>query len=118
MFGERGAWIATIAALAVAVVAAVFAIWPVIADAPWEDEATPPSDRARELRCEGAMAYRTSVIDAFGAYSSRPPAIQQEPLRGRRGSVAPLTDLPPLFQDQLDEAEREIARYCDDETER
>ena len=40
-------------ALAVAIVASVFAIWPVVTDAPWEDSAAPIVAPARQpSRCE------------------------------------------------------------------
>ena len=41
----------TFAALIIAVVASVFAIWPVVANAPWEDDAPVVEDRTDEIRC-------------------------------------------------------------------
>lgn len=42
-----------IVALTLAIVASVFAIWPVVADAPWEDSAAPVVAPARQpSRCE------------------------------------------------------------------
>ena len=76
---------------AVAVTASVFAIWPAVADAPWEDEApgaTEPVDRTRELRCEGALRLREQTMAQAGEWSDTR-------LRG-----------------YLADAEREIDRYC------
>ena len=55
---------ALVATLTIAVVAAVFAIWPVIADAPWEDEivAVTPVDRTSELRCQEGLDMRERAV--------------------------------------------------------
>ncbi len=55
---------ALIATTAIAIVAAVFAIWPVVADAPWEDELpTPVVVEERTERCRRMeQAYLDSVV--------------------------------------------------------
>ena len=83
---------ALVATSAIAIVAAVFAIWPVVADAPWEDDGPVPvaTDSTRAIRCEGALSFRDSVVVA-----------RREGLGGTA-----------RLQSQLDAAEREIDRYC------
>ena len=51
---------ALIATSVIAVTASVFAIWPVVADAPWENNPTPiPTvNQAALLRCQGAIDLR------------------------------------------------------------
>ena len=48
-----------IVGLTLAVIASIFAIWPVVADAPWED-AVPEVEESRgdELRCEAALSLK------------------------------------------------------------
>ena len=77
---------ALIFTLAVAVTASVFAIWPVVADVPWEDEpvVVQPVDRIAEIRCEGALRLRETWVE-----------------RGAGPGAS-------VYQG----AEREIARYC------
>ena len=82
----------TVAALAIAIVAAVFAIWPVVTDAPWEDEVPTPvvvSDDTDAIRCEGALGFRNSTVQT--------------------GKVGLGGD---TYDEQLANAEREIERYC------
>ncbi|MCI0890695.1 MAG: hypothetical protein J4O04_07795 [Chloroflexi bacterium] len=76
--------------LAIAVTAAVFAIWPAIADAPWEDD-TPvaeETDRTGELLCEGALRFREEAMAQAGDLS------------------------PNNLREFLADAQREIDRYC------
>ena len=58
-----------LAALAVtftiAVTASVFAIWPAVADAPWEDEIPTPvvvEDTTNALRCQGRLDIRERAL--------------------------------------------------------
>ena len=93
--------------LAVAVTASVFAIWPVVADAPWENDTPVVVDRTAELRCQGALDYRNSIIEA-GRYSSGGesqffPNLDRGP--GNPGGVR-------NYEEALGQAEREISRYC------
>ena len=90
--------------LAVAVTASVFAIWPVVADAPWENE-VPVADRGDTLRCQGALDYRAAIV-------ANPPTRAQfsGPFFDDQG-VATVTDQDAL-QRLLDQAEREIDLYC------
>ena len=50
--------------LTIAIVAVVFAVWPVIGDAPWEEEVVvvPTVDRTKEIRCEAALELREATI--------------------------------------------------------
>ena len=76
---------------AIAVVASVFAIWPAVADAPWEDEApVVVEDRTDSIRCEAALGLRSSLV------------LAGRPLALGRGD----------YDAQLRNAEREIDRYC------
>ena len=43
---------ALVATAAIAIVAAVFAIWPAVGDAPWEDETPTPVPVVRQTECE------------------------------------------------------------------
>ena len=81
----------------IAVTASVFAIWPAVADAPWENE---PVVVESTVRCEGALDFRVSIIDA-GEYSSG-LAI------GRAQNADGVRD----YDTQLAKAENEIRRYC------
>ena len=93
----------TVAALAIAIVAAVFAIWPVVGDAPWLDDAPAVSDSGTDtVRCEGALRYRDTII-AAGPYAAG------------IGGVANIAGNPDGVRDydaQLAKAEGEIQRYC------
>ena len=96
---------ATFAALAVAIVAAAFAIWPVVADAPWEDNAPIiVDDRTDTVRCQGALSFRDSVIEA-GRYAAG--GVRRGTDRGP-GNPGGLRD----YDEQLAKGEREIDRYC------
>ena len=92
-----------VVALALAIVASVFAIWPVVADAPWQDDAAPViENRSDEIRCQGALDYRTAVLTS--------PPTRAGTILGGTNTVA-ITDKAAL-QQLLDTAESEIARYC------
>ena len=87
----------TVAALAIAIVAAVFAIWPVVTDAPWEDEVPTPvvvSDDTDAIRCEGALSLRGIAVEALGSRSDVFFTGYQN------------------IEAELAKAEREISRYC------
>ena len=89
---------------AIALTASVFAVWPAVGDAPWEED---PADRTAALRCEGALALRVSVIEA-GEYSAgSSPGARGFADRGP-GNPDGLRD----YDQQLSKAEREIDRYC------
>jgi hypothetical protein len=77
-------------------VAAIFAIWPVVADAPWEDGSSAEaedSDSTNEVRCEAALSLKEAIIRQ-GEYSFN----NQDGLRDYDGE---------MFL-----AERDIRRYC------
>ena len=76
--------------LAIAIAAFVFAIWPVVADAPWVDDVAvvQPIDRTAEIRCEGALRYRDEAVAAF--------AVQRM----------------SFFVARMEDAQAEIDRYC------
>lgn len=63
------------AIVVVAIVASIFAIWPVVADAPWEDSpsaSVPAGKDNRDLRCESALELRNSLLtEAPGRDRSR-----------------------------------------------
>ncbi len=86
---------ALVVTMLVAVTASVFAIWPVVADAPWEDD-VPVADSGDTLRCQGALDYRAAVV-------ANPPM--------RSNLAGPYTDQVAL-QSLLDQAQREIVAYC------
>ena len=94
--------------LAVAVTAAVFALWPVVADAPWEDEIAPAvaEDRTDEIRCEGALSLRQAVIEAGITQRSSGSRTGGGPAIG--GGILTQEE----YDRQLEQAEREISRYC------
>ena len=94
----------------IAVVASVFAIWPVVGDAPWEDDAPAvvddrigDNDTTSDTRCEGALSLRASVIAAGRLNPGRIPVLGEEP--SNPGGLAD-------YDAQLAKAEREIDRYC------
>ena len=71
-----------------------------IADAPWEDDVPrggPVVADRDEVRCQGALDYRVAILE-------NPPTLPS------RAGVS-FTDLDAL-QQLLDQAEREIRRYC------
>lgn len=62
---------ALILTLAVAVGASVLAVWPIVADAPWEEEVAAPTparqqeptaDSTDRLRCQSALDLRNNAI--------------------------------------------------------
>ena len=97
---------ALLVTFSVAITASVFAIWPVVADAPWEDSAPVEEDRTNQIRCEGALSYRNSIIEA-GPYSSG-----GESLLPRRDTGVGNPDGVRNYESALGQAAREIARYC------
>ena len=99
-----------IAALAVtftvAVCAVIVATWASVADAPWEDDAPPVvvEDGTDDVRCEGALSLRASVIRAGRENPGGGiPVLGEEP-----SNPGGLRD----YDEQLAKAEREIERYC------
>lgn len=85
--------------LAVAIAASVFAIWPVVADAPWLDSAGNNHD---EVLCQGALDYRVAIL------ANPPTHVEPRTLRG--GGVA-ITDQDFLRQ-LLSGAQNLVDRYC------
>ena len=79
---------------AVAVTASVFAIWPAVGTAPWEDDPEPVviEDEIDLVRCEAALSLRESATLALAS---------TETSRTRN----------PI-QSQISTAEAEIDRYC------
>ena len=87
---------ATVMSIVLAATAAVFAIWPVVGDAPWEEKAPVPSETARdEIRCEGALRLREAALGTL-------QGADRAAIFGLRSTV----------DDALEDAEREIERYC------
>ncbi len=96
----------------IAIVASVFAMWSVVADAPWEEGvvAVPtlmPLDRTRELRCEGAYGLRDAIIIA-GPYVSEYVPREGSSRRARSGNIGGVRN----YTFALANAEAEIDRYC------
>ena len=79
--------------LAVAVTASIFAMWPVVGDAPWEDDVPIVQDGTNELRCEEALERRRAATWVLGDLG----------IRGGQYT---------MLQNQLEQAQREIDRYC------
>lgn len=65
--------IVIVALVLLLLVSSIFSIWPVIADAPWEETITVPIVAPREptwterdrVNCEGALGYRNIVMEAI-----------------------------------------------------
>lgn len=85
---------ALIATSIIAIVAAVFAIWPVVGEAPWEDDTPPVAVEDNTQLCEGALRLRETAVQALAEASGARLSIRQE------------------IEGQLRQAEREIDRYC------
>ena len=82
--------IVSLAALAIATVASVFAIWPVVGHAPWQS--SPPAiDPFRLERCRAALGVQSDLRARFGLVPARP---------GSRVSVA------------MAQAVADVQRYC------
>lgn len=86
-----------ILSITLAVTASVFAIWPVVADAPWEDDVNVPVvvESVDQIRCEGALRLRESATEGLGNASGR----------FAFRSIG-------ILKDQLNQAQNEINRYC------
>ena len=93
-------------AAAVIAILAGLAIWPAVADAPWEQEASAPEveDRTDEIRCEGALDLRLAVIEAG--------IIRTTGGFNNPGDVGGGILTSSEYNRQLAQAEREIDRYC------
>ena len=95
--------------LAVALTALVLATWPVVADAPWEQEAAVVENNDA-LLCQGALDYRVAV------FASPPTRISVFRVSG--SILSGTSDYGPVVTDQtfleelLDGAQREISAYC------
>ena len=95
--------------LAVALTALVLATWPVVADAPWENEVAAVENNDA-LRCQGALDYRAAV-------AANPPTRAGG---GRQGNaVLGTSSIPPVaVTDQdllarlLTSAQSQIDRFC------
>jgi len=77
----------------IAVMALVFAIWPVVADAPWEDEKA----TADSPRCQAALMLRNDLI--LQGPQRYPGETRTQPYDG--------------YNATLRQARAEIARYCE-----
>ena len=95
----------TFLVLIVAVVAAVFAIWPAVADAPWEEEAVIVVEaEAPDPRCEAAQimkaeaAVSLALVPRGGIVS-----LAESALRG---------NATRQLEDIVESADGDIRRYC------
>ena len=71
--------LALIAALSLAVVASVFAIWPVVADAPWEESKIVQVEVApTEDRCEEALARMDGLLDLADLLDGAEESVRQD----------------------------------------
>lgn len=86
---------ALVATSTIAIVAAVFAIWPVVADAPWEDDTVVAEDGDNAIRCGAALELRGAAMQT----------LREEPRNSFSYQEA---------DSQHDFAQREIDRYCRD----
>jgi len=85
---------ALVVTLVIASTAATFAIWPVVADAPWEDDKIAQEvEDTDAIRCKAALSFRQAIIQE-GRYGY--------------GNLGGLRD----YTAQLSKTEREITRYC------
>ena len=95
----------TFLVLIVAVVASVFAIWPVVADAPWEEEAVIVVEaEAPDPRCEAAHIMKAEatvslagVPDSF--LNSVVETNKRDSIKRQLGTI-------------IEEADRDIRRFC------
>ena len=76
-------------ALSIALVGATLATWPVVADAPWENERIAGPTTGDERRCEAALTMRERAI------------FDKDSTLNREGRLR-----------FLEQAEAEIDRYC------
>ena len=83
----------------------VFVIWQV---APWEDSAPAVADRGDEVRCEGELRLREVATEAIGRLVPVQPSTSETFSTGGGIDRRQLSAL----ENQLDQAEREINRYC------
>ena len=97
----------TFLVLVIAVVASVFAIWPAVADAPWEEEeAAVVESEAPDPRCEAA---RIMKAEARVAHAALPQNRGFRTLGDTFISYArPRQELEAL----IEEADRDVRRYC------
>ena len=86
-----------ILSLTVTMAAVVFAIWPVVADAPWESDETPALQQI-DHRCDTAIAV---VAQARVALAQNGPSRSVDTYLAEQD-----------LQDEIERAEREINRYC------
>ena len=93
-------------AAAVIAILAGLAIWPAVADAPWEQEASAPviEDGTDEIRCEGALNLRLAVIES-GIIRISSGSLNNP------GDVGGGILTQSEYNRQLAQAEREIDRY-------
>ena len=107
-----------VVALALAIVASVFAIWPVVADAPWEDERVVeivrdvPGD-TDDPRCIAAETILSKYAELQGQIRALRPLEPPEPLQ----PLEPLRSLGALrpeeiLEELVEQAERDMERYC------
>lgn len=97
--------VAVVAFLAVSVVA----LWPVVADAPWENDVSAPIESStNELRCEGGLALRTEALAGLGQVKVNPLIFSRDADRQPETPASVIEEL----ERRLVQADGEIARYC------
>ena len=96
---------ALVATFAIAVTALVFAVWPAVADAPWEDDtpvAVVVEGSGVEARCEEAVSNRRSLVEASLAPPDTPFDISVP------GSGGGATN----YEELIEQADVEIEAFC------
>ncbi len=101
----------TFLVLIVAVVASVFAIWPVVADAPWEEEAVIVVEtEAPDPRCEAALIMKA---EARVARAALPQGGGSFGINNFNESSSVSYARPRReLEEVIEQADRDIHRYC------
>ena len=99
----------TFLVLVVAVVASVFAIWPAVADAPWEEAAVVESE-APDPRCVAAHILKAEARVAH-ALIPKGPAVFLVPI-GESSATPNDVEARRELEELIEEADRDIRRYC------
>ena len=99
----------TFLVLVVAVVASVFAIWPAVADAPWEEKPA-VAESAPDPRCEASLVMKAEARVAH-ALIPKGPAVFLVPI-GESSATPNDVEARRELEELIEEADRDIRRYC------
>ena len=100
----------TFLVLVVAIVASVFAIWPAVADAPWEQESVVVESEAPDPRCEASLIMKAEARVAH-ALIPKGPAVFLVPI-GESSATPNDVEARRELEELIEEADRDIRRYC------